>query len=177
MIERTLVILKPDAVRRKLCGKVIGTFEDADLDILAAKLFTPSSQLLDKHYSNNPAYVESLGHKALNSAKDQGADIKQGFGTDNALEIGVAVRKRLLDYMSGPVMAMVLQGNDAIRIVRKLCGTTNPADADPSTIRGKFCNDSLNFSAFEKRAVRNLMHASGNAEEAAAEIELWFGKI
>ncbi|MDR0449364.1 MAG: hypothetical protein LBG89_02805 [Rickettsiales bacterium] len=166
-IERTLIILKPDAVKRKLCGKIISVFEDAGLDIIAAKFFTPPKELLNKHYSCAPEYIESLGRKNLGASADKAACMKQGQ----------IVYDRLMDYITGGVMAMVLSGNEAVAIVRKLCGTTNPAAADPATIRGKYCMDSYDLSNAEKRACHNLMHASGTADEAAFEISLWFPEL
>ncbi|MDR0319717.1 MAG: hypothetical protein LBH81_03180 [Rickettsiales bacterium] len=164
MIERTLVILKPDAVRRKLCGRIVSRFEDAGLDIVAAKFFAPSKELLNKHYSNSDEYIMSLGRKNLGGSADDAAAMKQGR----------VVYARLMDYISGDVMAMVLEGNEAVKIVRKLCGPTEPFSADPGTIRGQFAIDSYDLSNKEERACRNLMHASGTADEAKSEIALWF---
>ena len=85
-------------------------------------------------------------------------------------------KELLVDYMtSGPVIAMVLEGNNAIKNVRKMCGNTIPSVADPSTIRGKFSLDSSDVANAQHRPVHNLIHASVEPEEAKYEISLWFG--
>jgi nucleoside-diphosphate kinase len=176
MIERTLVILKPDAVKRKLAGKIITVLEEAGFDIVEAKFFRAEKSLLDRHYPNNNKWFASVGEKAIANYKDQGMDIKSVHGTDNPVEVGKIIKKWLVEYMTdGPVMAMLLQGNGAIRNIRKLCGNTIPMNAEPSTIRGRFSLDSSDLADSEHRSLRNLMHASGNSEEAKFEIELWFG--
>lgn len=177
MIERTLVILKPDAVKRKLCGRILDIFEEAGFDIVEGRFFTPARELIERHYPSNDKYYASLGNKSLANYKEQGLDIKAELGTDDAREIGISIKGWLVDYMtSGPVMAVVLQGNGAIRNVRKLCGDTLPSNAAPGTIRARFSLDSSDYANAQKRSLHNLMHSSGNADEARYEIELWFGK-
>ncbi|MCL2440062.1 MAG: nucleoside-diphosphate kinase [Alphaproteobacteria bacterium] len=177
MIERTLVIIKPDGVQRKLCGRILTTFEEAGYDVLAAKMVKPTRDLIDRHYPKTKAYIESLGVKSKNNFAQQGFNIKKMMGTDDAVVIGREIRGWLVDYISqGRVMAFVLEGNNAIKGVRKLCGTTMPMDSDPGSIRGKFSLDSSDLANEEKRAIRNLLHASGNLEEAKYEINLWFGQ-
>ena len=114
--------------------------------------------------------------KSIDNFKEQGIDIKTVMGTDDPLEIGKTVKKWLVDYMtSGPVFAFVLEGNNAIKNVRKMCGNTIPSNAEPSTIRGKFSIDSSDIANPEHRPVHNLIHASGAVDEAEYEISLWFG--
>jgi len=177
MYERTLVILKPDAVARGLIGKIISTFEDTGLKIVEAKMLTPSAELMDKHYTSDRAYLESLGVKSLTAYKAQGIDIVSHLGTSDALKLGTMIRGWLVEYItSGPVLAMILEGNCAVQIVRKLVGVTFPFDAVPGTIRARFSNESSELANFQRRSVHNLVHASGTVEEANAEITLWFGK-
>ncbi len=176
MIEKTLVILKPDAVQRKLCGKIISIFEEAGLDIVDAKLITAEKALVERHYPNNNKWFTAVGNKSIDNYKEQGLDIIKTMGTDDALTIGKTIKGWLVDYMTaGPIMVMVLQGNNAIKNVRKICGNTIPANADPSTIRGRFSIDSSDTANAEKRPVNNLVHASGELDEAKYEISLWFG--
>lgn len=178
MIERTFVMLKPDALERGLAGRILSIFEDAGFEILAARLFSPAREIIERHYVSDAEYLKSLGDKTIASSVADGEDIKDKFGSDDPIRIGEIIRGRLIEYMtSGPVMPMVIQGNCAVRIVRKLCGATYPVDADPSTIRGRFCCESLDISAAEKRSVRNLIHASGTVAEAVAEIALWFPEL
>jgi nucleoside-diphosphate kinase len=176
MLERTLIILKPDAVKRKLCGKIISMFEEAGFNIVDAKLITPSRELVDRHYPNNNKWYIAVGNKSISNFTEQGLNISEVMGTDDALTIGKKIKEWLIDYMtSGPVMAMVLEGNNAIKNVRKMCGNTIPASADPSTIRGRFSIDSSDVANAEHRPVHNLIHASGEVDEAKYEISLWFG--
>ena len=177
MIERTLVILKPDEVRRKLCGKILDVFEEAGFDIVEGRFFTPTRELVDRHYPAPRKWLENIGTKEIASFKDMGLDIKKAAGTDDQIELGRIVKKQLLDYMTmGPVFAMVLQGNNAIKNVRKLVGSTYPAEAAAGTIRGRFALDTPDMAKAERRSVMNLVHASGDPAEAKYEIELWFGK-
>jgi nucleoside-diphosphate kinase len=177
MIERTLVILKPDAVRRKLCGKIVDIFEEAGFDIVEARFFRPTRELVDRHYPAPRKWLANIGAKEAASFSEMGLDIKKVAGTDDPIELGRIVKRQLLDYMtSGPVFAFVLEGNNAIKNVRKLVGSTYPSEAAPGTIRARFALDTPDMAKSERRSIMNLVHASGTAEEAAYEIELWFGK-
>lgn len=171
-IERTLVIIKPDGVQRGLVGEILGRFEAAGLKIAAMKMEWPSKKLVGQHYTVDEDYNRGVGEKALANAKQQGTKLE---GT--ALEIGLQVRKFNMNYLSaGPVVAMVLEGNTAIKSVRNIIGGTNPLTADVGTIRGDLTIDDFAQADTEGRAVRNLMHASSELEEARREIALWFEK-
>ena len=142
--ERTLVLLKPDAVQRNLTGEIISRFERVGLKIVAMKLVLPTEEQALTHYRINP----NLPEKILNHLKT---------------------------FLSAsPVVAMVLEGNKAIPVVRKLIGSTEPLKSDVGTIRGDFVLDSYQISDADGRAVRNLIHASGSQEEALMEIKHWF---
>src|SRR5258708_3386371 len=98
-----------------------------------------------------------------------------GDAVDNYLEQGRMIVKGLQSYItSGPVVAMILEGEDAIANVRRITGYTDPTKADKGTIRGDLGVDSILVANGEKRPVENLIHASGNPEEAQKEIALWF---
>jgi nucleoside-diphosphate kinase len=98
------------------------------------------------------------------------------MGTDDTLALGKMVRQWLIDYMSmGPVVIMILSGNHAAEVVRKLIGDTNPIFALPGSIRGDFSIDSADYANSAHRAIFNIVHASENSKEAEQEIELWFG--
>jgi len=176
MHERTLIILKPDAVQRGLIGNIIGRFENIGLKIVGAKFFVPTVELLNKHYPvEREEFIRGMGEKTLENYKDLGMDPHDFFGTDDAFEIGKVVQKWLVDFMvSAPVMAVVLEGPHAIEIVRKIRGHTLPLKAEPGTITGDFSFDSSSLANNEQRPIRNLVHASGNKEEAEFEINLWF---
>lgn len=175
-MERTLVVLKPDAIQRGLIGEIIGRFEKIGLKIIGAKMFVPSQELLDKHYpADRKEFVESLGQRTIDSYREQGIDPKEQFGHEDLGKVGESVRTWLTDFMkSGPVFAFVLESPHAIEIVRKLVGTTLPQKSQPGTIRGDLSFDSSFLANSSARPIKNLIHASGNAEEAAFEVPLWF---
>lgn len=177
-MERTFVILKPDAVQRGLVGEIICRFEKAGLKVAAAKMIKPSKELADKHYPlDRREFIEGLGNKSLNNYKELGIDPVKELGTDNPHEIGKAVQGWLVEGISSsPVIAMVLEGPHAVELVRKLVGSTLPIKAEPGTIRGDFSFDSSSLANSEKRAIRNLVHASGDKDEADFEVSLWFSK-
>lgn len=169
--ERTLVILKPDAVQRVLVGEVIKRFESIGLKIVALKMVRADKGLVEKHYTVDPNWVENTGARIIESFKKNGVSI-------DSLEPkteGGKVLSRLMNYMSaGPVIPMVLEGAHSIALVRKLVGTTEPLSSDVGTIRGDYVIDSYALADSDNRSVRNIIHASGNSEEAKKEISLWF---
>ncbi|MEM0106601.1 MAG: nucleoside-diphosphate kinase [Candidatus Micrarchaeaceae archaeon] len=170
MIEKTLVLIKPDGVYRTLIGKIISKFEDAGLKVVALKLVSPPKQQVEVHYAADEAWLKSVGAKAIASYKEKGIEVSQ---TD--LEIGNKVREQLLEYLTGkPVVAMVIEGNNAVFIVRKIVGSTEPRTADPSSIRGAYTSDSYDLADMSGRAVKNIIHASGTIQEAQREISIWF---
>ncbi len=132
-MERTLVLLKPDAVNRGLVGEIISRYERKNLKIIKMKFITPTREVLRAHY------IEHEGKDFLGA---------------------------LVEFMYDQVLAIILEGDNAISIVRLLNGATNPKDALPGTIRGDFC-----LSAKE-----NLVHGSDSMESALREIPLWFSE-
>ena len=164
MIERTLIIIKPDGVQRNLVDKIIERFEAASLKVIKKKKLTADKKLISEHYPNSMA--EAIGEKS----------IKAGEKVD-PVKHGLKVVKWLRDYLtSGTVIAMILEGEDAIRKARDVTGYTDPSKAEKGTIRGDFGDDSILQANKEKRPVRNLIHASDSKENAEREIKLWFGK-
>jgi nucleoside-diphosphate kinase len=177
-MEQTLVVLKPDAIQRGLVGEIMGRFEKAGIKIVGARMFVPSQELLDQHYpSDRKEFVEMLGQRTVESYREQGIDPVEKFGHEDLGKIGENVRTWLTDFMkSGPVFAFVLESPHAIEIVRKMVGNTLPQKSQPGTIRGDFSFDSSFLANSAARPIKNLIHASGNAEEAAMEIPLWFSE-
>lgn len=177
-MERTLVILKPDAIQRGIMGDIIDRFERRGLKIIGAKMFKPSIDLLDKHYpSDREEFVTGMGQRTLDGYEAQGIDVKERFGSDDPLKIGHEIRQWLVDFMSnGPVFAMVIEGPNAIKMVRKIRGNTDPVNAELGTITGDHSFDSASFANAQGRPIRNLVHASGNEEEADFEVGLWFSE-
>jgi len=175
-MEKTLVILKPDAVRRGLVGEIISRFEKTGLELVGAKMITPDKDLANKHYpTGRREFIEGMGKKTLDNYKEQGLNAKQELGTEDAHEIGLKIQDWMVDFItSGPVLALVLQGPHAVEIVRKMVGHTLPLKAEPGTIRGDYSFDSPTLANNEKRPIYNLVHASGDKKEAEFEIGLWF---
>jgi len=177
--ERTLVLLKPDAVKRGLIGEIISRFEKAGLKIIGLQLVKPERKLLDKHYPKSKEWIENLGNNFIKTCEEYNikVDLKKEFNVDNVYELGLLVREWLLDYMSsGPIVKIAIEGPKAIEVVRKIVGSTLPFKSPPGTIRGDYSIDNPIIANLEKRAIQNLIHASGNKEEADYEINLWFNK-
>jgi nucleoside-diphosphate kinase len=172
MAEKTFVLIKPDGVYRALIGAVIAKFESAGLKVVALKMVTPDQELAGKHYMADEGWMKSVGTKTKAAYKEKGIDVKE-----TELEIGKRIRNQLLTYLTeGPVVAAVLEGNDAIYITRKIVGSTEPRKADPSSIRGMYSSDSYETADKGKRAVKNIIHASEDLATANREIALWFKK-
>jgi nucleoside-diphosphate kinase len=144
-VERSLVLLKPDAVARGLAGQIIARFEAAALKIVGMKMQLMDAEFARKHYFD---LEERAGSEIYNCT----AEFMQ----------------------SGPVIALALQGVDAVVKVRKIIGSTFPDQAAPGTVRGDFAHQTKASSEVSGKAVMNLVHASGNSEEAKYEVDLWF---
>ena len=177
-MEQTLVVLKPDAVARGLMGEILSRFERVGLKIVAAKFTRADLKLAEKHYPKERRELWlGIGKKTLDNYKSFNADPKKLLGTDNPEKIGAMVRVWLLEYISsGPVLTVVLEGPHAVELVRKICGNTLPLLSAPGTIRGDLAYDSSYLANTAKRAIKNLIHASGSVSEAKYEIPLWFSK-
>lgn len=173
--ERTVVLIKPDGVKRGLIGEIISRIEKRGLKIIAISMISPKRKQIDKHYPKNKEWIKRLGEKSLATYKKYGLDPKKEMQTDDPMEIGRAVREWILDFMtSGPLIKMVVEGIHAVDMVRKLVGNSIPALAEMGTIRGDFSVDSAALANKNKRAVHNLVHASETREEANHELNFWF---
>ena len=175
-MERTLVLLKPDAIQRGLVGEIITRFEKAGLKMVAAKMVQPDKNLADQHYpKSRTEFIKGMGNKTLESYREEGHDPLKTFGSEDAHEIGLQLQEWLVDFItSGPVIALVLKGENAVSKVRDLRGHTIPVKAVKGTISGDYSDDSPAIANNEKRAIKNLVHASGDVKEAEFEINLWF---
>lgn len=175
MLERTVVIFKPDAVERGLVGEILSRFEKAGLRIVGSKTVQVDEEFVSYHYPDKEEFLRGMGLKTLQNYADYGLDLKKELGTDDPLAIGRRIRRWNMSFLSkGPVIAFVLEGNHAVANVRKLVGATIPSQAAPGTIRGDYSSDSAIRANREKRAIQNLVHASGTPEEAEVELKLWF---
>ena len=179
MIERTLVLIKPDGVERRLVGEIISRFERAGLKIIGLGITRPTKKLIDKHYPKNRAWVENLGYNLIKTAEEAKLKInlKKDYKVNNIYELGLKIRMWLINFMvSGPVVKIALEGPQAISVVRKLVGETIPYLAKPGTIRGDYSIDTPLLANLQERPIKNLIHASGNLREAKKELKLWFKK-
>ena len=173
--EKTVVIVKPDGVKRGLVGEIIARIEKRGLKLIALEMMWPKKEQIDEHYPRDEKWITRIGEKTKFNYERYGYDAKEEMGTDDSKKIGESVRSWLVDYMtSGPVVKMVVKGIHAVDMVRKLCGNTIPALSEMGTIRGDYSVDSSVAANRGKRAIHNLIHASETAEEAEHEIKFWF---
>jgi nucleoside-diphosphate kinase len=148
-VERTLIVFKPDAVMRGIVGEVLSRFEKAGFKIIGNKMLHPDYDHYHGHY--------------------------EGIGTLRTRKGEEIFESTLSSMLEGPVIAMVLEGVDAIDTVRKMVGSTEPKSAQPGTIRGDYAHVSYGGAAPGK-GVANIIHASADASEAAREIAHWFSE-
>jgi nucleoside-diphosphate kinase len=147
-VERTLILFKPDAVQRGVVGEILTRFERVGLKIVGTKMLAPDQAHYYKHYEEIGQVITRRGQKTF----------------DN-----------VLDMMSqGPVIAMVLEGVEAVELVRKLVGSTEPKSSAPGTIRGDYSHMSYGYGDSTNKGIPNLIHASGDSDDAAKEIPHWF---
>lgn len=175
--ERTFCLIKPDGVKRGLIGDIIQRIEKAGLKIVAMKMLYATEDQVRKHYPmSDEAWVTRLGEKSLSSFENLDADPAEVLGSTDKKTIGQGVADSLVEFMtSGPVVAMVVEGVQAVDMVRKLAGHTLPFKADVGTIRGDYSVDSPAVANVQKRSIHNLFHASEVESEAQTEIKVWFG--
>jgi nucleoside-diphosphate kinase len=147
-VEKTLVLFKPAAVQRGVVGEILTRFERVGLKIVGTKMIAPDRDHYYKHYEDIGKMVTRRGEETFNITLDL--------------------------MLQGPVIAMVFEGVEAVALVRKLVGTTEPKSALPGTIRGDFSHMSFGFADGAKKGIPNLIHASGDPEEAEQEIGHWF---
>lgn len=149
-VERTLILFKPDAVQRGVVGEITTRFERVGLKIVGTKMISPSKEHYHKHYEEIGQVITRRGEKVFNNVLDNMTD--------------------------GPVIAMVLEGIEAVDLVRKLVGSTEPKSAAPGTIRGDFSHMSYGYGDAQDKGIPNLIHASGDQDDAKKEIPHWFSE-
>jgi nucleoside-diphosphate kinase len=171
--ERTLVLLKPDAIQRALIGEIVQRYERLGLKLVGLKMVVPTASQVEGHYTLDPNWRRVTGEKTIKAYRDRNLPPP----SEDPLEITAKILKNLVKYLTaGPVVAMVWQGAHAVELVRKITGGTEPRTSPVGTIRGDFVPDSYVMSDTDDRAVRNLIHASGSVAEANMEIPHWFDK-
>ncbi len=170
--ERTLVILKPDAVQRGLVGEIIKRIENTGLKLVALKIVNATEEQLWAHYNKDDEWFIKKGTRTIEERTAMGLPIEK-----EAIEYGKDIIRALVSFMScGPVVPMVWEGNQAVGIVKKIVGSTEPLSSDSGTIRGDYTLDSYELSSLDSRAVRNLIHCSDPAADAIREIPIWFNE-
>ncbi len=174
--ERTFIILKPDAVQRGLVGEIIKRFERIGLKIVGMKMHMVDEKTLWQHYNKDDAWYEKKGAKILENKKSLGHKIDK-----EAIEYGKDIIRAMVHYMcAGPVVSLVIEGNSAQAVVKRLVGGTEPTTADSGTIRGDYALDSYYIcDVDESRGMRNLIHCTDPADGVGAyqrEVDLWFTK-
>lgn len=168
--ERSLVILKPDAVQRSLIGEIVKRFERAGLKFAAMKMVMATENQLLTHYNKTDEWYEKKGKGIVADMEAHNLPV-----TKEPIEYGKDIIRNMVRYMTvAPCVAMVLEGNQAVAVVTKLVGTTEPATSDVGTIRGDYTLDSYSHATIENRGVRNLIHCSESPEEAEREMAIWF---
>jgi nucleoside-diphosphate kinase len=147
-MERTLIVFKPDAVQRGITGEIIARFEKAGLKIVGAKMMKPNTEHFSRHYEEIGKLATRRGQKTF--------DMTISMMTE------------------GPVLAMVLEGIEAVELVRKMVGSTEPKSSAPGTIRGDYAHMSYTHADANEIGIPNIIHASGSLEDAVQEIPHWF---
>ncbi len=147
-MERTLIVLKPDAVKRGIIGEIITRFERVGLKIVGCKMIRPGRDHYYEHYEGISKMATRRGQKAL--------------------DVTLSMMEE------GPVIAFVLEGVEAVSLVRKMVGTTEPKEATPGTVRGDYAHISFGYADKNGVGIPNIIHASGDPKEAEQEINHWF---
>ena len=150
LVQRSLVVFKPDAVQRGVVGEILTRFEKIGLKIVGMKMVHPDKDHYYHHYETIGKMVSRRGEKPFNDTL--------GF------------------IIQSPVIAMVLEGVEAVALIRKMAGATEPKAAAVGTIRGDYAHVSFAHADAKDAAIPNLIHASGDPEEAEQEIAHWFKK-
>ena len=175
MSERTLIIFKPDAVKRSLIGEVFQRFEKAGLKMVAGKFTLADRELVEKHYPDTQEWKQTVGQRTVEECQKYRINLMANIGTADPVKVGEIVKKWNVDFLtSGPVLAVIFEGVNAVEKGRNLVGATVPIKAAAGTIRGDYSLDSAIVANQKGRTIYNLVHASGSVEEAETEIKLWF---
>jgi nucleoside-diphosphate kinase len=156
-----------------LVGEIIQRYERAGLKLIALKMMIATPDLIEQHYSLDPEWMQKTGEKNIKAYRDKGMEPPY---TDPIKQSKIILEKLKIYYTSGPIIAAVWEGANAIQVVRKLTGSTEPLASDVGTIRGDFVIDSYKIADDDGRSIRNLIHASGSVKEAKDEILHWFKK-
>jgi nucleoside-diphosphate kinase len=174
-VGRVLILVKPDGVLQGLAGVVLQRFKNAGLKMVARKVVQPDRELLDGHYPKDEDWIEHLGRNILSTYREYGIDPRSRITTDEPMAVGKLSREAYIDEMlSGPMVAAIFEGDNAITVAREVAGATRPSKAAPDTIRADFGREAMGRRI---PIVENVVHVSGSREEAKREIALWFPEM
>jgi len=169
---RTLVLLKPDAVKRQIVGELVTRFERKGLKICGMKMVMPTEALAGQHYTDSEEWLKDSGERTYNSYVEKGIEPPM-----SARDLALNTRRKLMGGLTaGPLVALVLQGAHVIEIVRKMRGATSPQAADVGTIGFDYSVDSYELADAGDWPIRNIIHASDSVENAEREINIWFNE-
>lgn len=174
--EDTLVLIKPDAVRRQLAQKIIAEFESNSFSVTVGEEILPTNELVKKHFEYRPNTFLHTAEKTLKKCQKLGLDISLTTMYNKSVEeVADMIEGFYHSYlMSGIVIPLIVSGRNSIKIVKGMCGNTFPSEADPNSLRGKYASDSFELCIKENRAAQNILHAAEDNEEAIHQLKLWF---
>jgi len=165
--EKTLILFKPDAVQRGLVGEILSRFEKVGLKIVGLKMLDAKEEQLAEHYFKDEEWKERVGKGLIKN--------KNLPENSDPIKLGQEIVDSLVkDMKLSPIIAMVLEGHNSIKTVRRLAGPTNIDEASPGTIRGDFAHDTLKLANRSNRPGITIIHATENPAEAEKEIGIWF---
>ena len=172
MAEQSLILIKHDGVARGLIGKIVQRLEDIGLKISAMKMIWADEKLAKKHYKLDEEWAKNVHDKT----KEVYDKIGKKWPYKDHMHIGETIQSWNMRFLQeGPVVAIIIEGPEAVEIVREIVGNTEPRQANPGTIRGDFAKlESYQIGDDKQRVLRNLIHASDTPENAQHEISLWF---
>jgi nucleoside-diphosphate kinase len=165
--EKTLVLIKPDGILRGITGEIISRFERVGMKISAIKMIQAKKETLEKHYFKNDEWLTEKGElfKKKLGLPDDTDPIPVGKEIVNGL---------ILDMQVSPIIAVVLEGHNAVMTVKRLTGPTNIDDAMPGTIRGDYSHDTFDLANKSNRPNLTIIHATDDPTESEKEIDFWF---
>lgn len=173
MTEQTLVLMKPDAVQRGLVGTILARFEQVGLKLIAIKMVQATKDQTDRHYALTEDWMLGVYTKAKAKYEANG----DAFPFADHKAYGGSIKDGLVEFLAAaPIVALILEGEQAVALVRKIVGATEPASSAPGTIRGDLSHDTYALSNAQNRPIRNLVHASGTVDEAKHEMPIWFSE-
>lgn len=165
--ERALILFKPDAVQRGIVGEILSRFEKVGLKIIALKMLDAREEQLAKHYYKDDEWLVKKG---------EGIKKNKGYPEDyDPKKAGQEIVDGLIkDMQICPIIAMVLEGHNAVHTVRRLAGPTNLNEAAPGTIRGDYAHDTFDLANVSNRPIITVIHATDDPTESEKEISIWF---